>query len=675
MKILLLLIFSLPISLSALQSSTALDTITRNQSITSNQTLISSGQIFELGFFTPVGSNHSFLGIWYKKYPKTVVWVANRRNPITDPNVVLTIAADGNLVLISGGKNTLWSSNASKTVENSVATLLDSGNFVLMAEHNFNTTENYIWQSFDYPSDTLLPGMKMGWRLNDTLNGYITAWKTASDPSPGAYTFRLDLIGLPQFFLRRGYAKKFRSGPWNGFQLTGKGLTANPLFKPVFVSTDEESYYTYELTGAGVTRFLVNEIGVIQRFILNKESNEWEIMIQVPNDLCDNYEFCGPNGFCRINKSPICECLQGFVPRSQSNWGMFEWSGGCIRRTKVECGEKGEGFVRVKHVRMPDLLDCWVDKRMGHKECREKCLKNCNCTAYAPLAFNGGGSGCIIWFGDLVDVRELTQNNVQQDIYLRMPASELDHSREKMMVVGIVVSTACGMLVICLLCCWIAGKKRKERSLKSKNEYIELPLFDLITIAIATSDFSSLNMIGKDQNGRLLLKWPKRFEITMGIARGILYLHQDSRLRIIHRDLKASNILLDSELNPKISNFGIARILGEIKWKPKQSIYLIFFWSQAWMLWNDGKALELIDSCIKDSYIESQVLRCIQVGLLCVQKLPRDRPSMPSIVFMLGNEGVNLPQPKHPGFFIESSSIDSDALLNKDRLSTEIQLQ
>ena len=89
---------------------------------------------------------------------------------------------------------------------------------------------------------------------------------------------------------------------------------------------------------------------------------------------------------------------------------------------------------------------------------------------------------------------------------------------------------------------------------------------------------------------------------------------------------------------------------------------------QAWLLWNEGKALDLLDECLEDSCIDSQVVRCIQVGLLCVQKFPQDRPTMSSTVYMLENEGAALPIPKQPGFFMERSSNDDDS---KSKSKTE----
>ncbi|GMN34234.1 hypothetical protein TIFTF001_044883 [Ficus carica] len=95
----------------------------------------------------------------------------------------------------------------------------------------------------------------------------------------------------------------------------------------------------------------------------------------------------------------------------------------------------------------------------------------------------------------------------------------------------------------------------------------------------------------------------------------------------------------------------------------------------AWLLWNEGKALNLMDVCLKDSYVESQVLRCIQVGLLCVQKFPNDRPTTSSVVFLLENDGAVLSEPKQPGFFMERSSSDegsSTSIIDQDSLSENV---
>ena len=200
--------------------SDATDNITQSQSLRDieNTTLVSKDAGFALGFFSPGNSRNRYLGIWYNNIPvKTVVWVANRLKPIPDSSGVLMVNSAGSLVLLSQNETVSWSANSIKQARNPIVQLLDSGNLVLTEENE----DNYLWQSFDYPSDTWLPGMKIGWDLRIGLERRLTEWKSLDDPSPGEMSWRIELHNYPELIMMKGSEKYFRSSPWNGNSFSG----------------------------------------------------------------------------------------------------------------------------------------------------------------------------------------------------------------------------------------------------------------------------------------------------------------------------------------------------------------------------------------------------------------------------------------------------------------------
>ncbi|ERM98384.1 hypothetical protein AMTR_s00072p00048160 [Amborella trichopoda] len=171
------------------------DTISRGQSLTGNQTITSNGDNFVIGFFTPGNSQNWYIGIWYEKVSnQIVVWVANRDKPLTDNKSELKISEDGNLVLLNKTQLPIWSTNvtlSSTAAISTVAVLLDTGNLVL---RGINSSE-YIWQSMDHPTDTWLPGGKLGLNKKTNKSQLLTNWRNLVDPFPGPYSLELDPNG------------------------------------------------------------------------------------------------------------------------------------------------------------------------------------------------------------------------------------------------------------------------------------------------------------------------------------------------------------------------------------------------------------------------------------------------------------------------------------------------
>ncbi|KAK2987263.1 hypothetical protein RJ640_017566 [Escallonia rubra] len=405
--------------------ATALDTITPAQALTHNQTIISSGEVFELGFFSP-GNSRWYVGIWYKNTPnKTIIWVANRDHPLTRPSGILHIAINGNIVLSDQTSNTLlWSSNTTQAF-NTVAQLLDSGNFVLRREDD-EVSEDYLWQSFDYPTDTLLPGMKLGWDSKTGLNRYLTSWRSSNDPATGDYTFKLDTQGFPEVFLMKKAVRLYRSGPWNGLRFSGV-----PEMKPLyfinfyFVMNPDEICYSFELTNSSLySRLVMEHIGLLKRFTWIETSNVWNSFWYAPKDQCDDYKECGVYGICDNNLSPVCKCAKGFEPNNQQAWSLRDGSSGCVRKNKLSCG--GDGFLALKNMKLPESSQAFLDRSVGIEECGKMCRQNCSCMAYSSLNITEGGSGCVIWGGDLVDMRQYAVAEGGQDLYVRVAASDSD---------------------------------------------------------------------------------------------------------------------------------------------------------------------------------------------------------------------------------------------------------
>ncbi|GLJ32677.1 hypothetical protein SUGI_0657470 [Cryptomeria japonica] len=748
------------------------DTLPLGASLTGNQTIISKNGTFELGFFSPNGANNWYIGIWYAKVAeKTIVWVANRERPAKKSPGILKLSRQGCLELFNAEDASLWSVNMSNKASRSV--ILDSGNFVVLSRGN---KSEIVWQSFDHPSDTWLPGMKIGGKKK------LVCWNNSLDPAPGLFSLQMDPSGTRQFVLRWNSSVQYwESGAWDGKRFSRiPEMTLKGSFSYSVENTTSGFYISYALSPAlnVLERFVLHKSGVFQLYALF-DNTTWSVTWSQPRDECSVYKVCGAYGICNSNNIQFCSCVQGFVPRDNRSWSFQDWSStDCVRQSPLNCdAEKGstDGFIN-STATLPDN-QAFSYPVSTKKDCKKACLLNCSCTAFT---FNPPSGPCKIWSGDLPSMHN-SPSQSNSNIFIRVAASAIpkfDPPSSSMLksqtIIGAVLGSVSALAVasgIFFVFKWQRYRLRwMERYADSPNSFLRV--FSYKELKIATRNFrfklgsggigsvfkgsltdgtlvavkrlegsrpeekqfraeidslgnihhknlvrlrgfcaegserllvyeymtnGSLNSLlfsGNSESKLKVLDWKTRFEIALGTAKGLLYLHEECRECIIHNDVKPENILLDSDFTPKLADFGLVKLLdrdssrvltiargtqGYIapEWfsglpiTPKVDVYSFgmtlleiisgrrnvdmrlqesnkhYFPSWAAAQIQQGNTINIVEEGValaEDADIE-EARRTIVVGLLCIEEDENVRPSMGQVVRMLeGKTETQTPQ-------------------------------
>ncbi|KAL0329899.1 UNVERIFIED_CONTAM: G-type lectin S-receptor-like serine/threonine-protein kinase [Sesamum radiatum] len=592
----------------------SLDTLKPGDRLNLSSQLVSANGIFSLGLIVMGAEDTTYLGLSHTNSTYVPVWIGNRKQPASrsrDP--FLTVDITGKLFIAHGIRTNggdpieLYAGESSRKNNISV-TLLDTGNLVVK-EMSSSNGEVILWQSFDHPTDTLLPGMKLGVNHRTGRNQVLTSWFGPLDPAPGAFTIEWD-PSVGRLLVRRRGIVYWTSGNLKDYYVERGGLRVkefdNILPKPdpanlnynfsVVTSRDEE-YFTYSLINlpqftpdnrkiSGVTVDYEGYVYDRDRPAIAKAGQ------------CYGYDETRANPGCELREQPKC----------RNDGQMFD----------ITSGE----FRHVNGTPAPSVYNS--NSSLSISDCREKCWNDCECVGYT----SGNVSGCVYWRGkNLEFVRTLPPAGSYDNTFVLVSTSSRQGTRKEDQLPDQLTLDG--------------YTETYELKSGGANNHHDLRMFTYASIQSATNNFSSNFKLGQGgfgpvykgktsegqdiavkllsrQSGQGLLEfktelilisklqhvnlvkllgfcnhgdekmiiydympnksldfflfrpsnreqltWQQRFNIIEGIAQGLLYLHKYSRLKIIHRDLKPSNILLDKDMNPKISDFGLARIFEQ----------------------------------------------------------------------------------------------------------------
>ncbi|KAI3741093.1 hypothetical protein L1987_58760 [Smallanthus sonchifolius] len=608
---------SLYVLIILLPHCTATDILSKDSPISLTQTLVSDSQVYELGFFNPDNSTNRYLGIWFKNITvKKVIWVANRENPlsVSDNRSSLTIGNDGNLRILDGDHNTVWSTNVRGQFNETIAQLTDMGDFCI----NDTFSGSILWESFDYPSNSLLPGMKLGIKGNTQGKQLLSSWKSNDDPTPGSFVAGLSAGQPPQVFVWHNSKPNWRGGSWDGGKFIGipeqeAGYSNQITLMPG--NSQEGAYLTLNLLNSSDIRWLyLQPDGVLQMIKRDDGNNKWDSFWEAPANRCDVYGVCGAFAICTSTKYPICECLKGFVPQSNDEWSKGNWTRGCVRRSELLC-EKNE-------TSLASRIDCMV------------------------------------WTEELIDIEQFSEGG--ENLLLRLSYAD---SGEETNVSPAIISLA------------TIGRKTNLDHFNSEDEIVsrdtlhedvlrqesfELPIFEFKQIMAVTDHFSYRNKLGEGGFGAVYKGMLDGQQVAVKRLSGMIseksdvfsygvmlleimsgkrnteFIHQEQIFPLAHGDSE----LIGGYMSPEYAMGGVISEKSDV-------------FSYGVML------LEIMSGKRNTEFIHQEQIYPL------AHDLPKDRPTMTEAVSMLCSE-TELPEPKEPLFTLQrlSGSSTGQELIN-----------
>ena len=366
---LMLFLFSCLCMESPYSSCEEIYSLKQGQQMRDKEHLLSENGIFKLGFFNPSYSSDYYLGIWYSKLPKNPesVWVANPDYPIYKSSGVLTLDNEGLLKITHNGGQPIVINPNQTVLSNVTATLLDSGNLVLTEVYSNGIAGRVLWQSFDHPTNTLLPGMKLGVNLKTGQFWALNSWLSSQVPAPGAFRLGVDPGSADQLIIWQRGDVYWISGVWNkgSFQMAPDLKRSLDVYEFSFVSNEDEKYFSYNVkNNSTISRWELNSRGQIVQFTLNADGTTWKNTTTSPCKFNVNY----PNAVC-------------------------------IKQNHTECRNGSELFVPKKgYYKETKLKYFHYNSSLALSDCHYSCWNNCSCIAYKTHFDNG--TGCEFWNKD-----------------------------------------------------------------------------------------------------------------------------------------------------------------------------------------------------------------------------------------------------------------------------------